>query len=562
MSANATDRGADRGADRAADLVLTGGRISTMDAARNVAQAVAVREGRIVAVGSDATVTQWIGSRTRVIDLRGRSVTPGFGDAHVHPVGAGLGRVRCDLSGTRGLASYLDRISAYAASHPDAPWIRGDGWSMADFPSGIPHRSDLDRISPDRPVYLESRDGHSAWVNSKALEVAGINADTLDPHDGRIERDADGRPSGALQEGATFLVERFLPATTSHELVAALRLAQSELHGLGVTNWQDAGVTPEEEEIAYTSLAGRGELTARVVGALWWEWEHGAEQIDSLVERRARTAIGRYAPTSVKFMLDGILENFTAAVLEPYLDASGNPTTNRGLTQIDPEALKSHVTRVDALGFQPHFHAIGERAVRESLDAVEAARQVNGTSDTRPHIAHIQVIHPDDLARFRELGVAANAQPYWACHEDQMDRLTIPFLGPERSRWQYPFRSLLAAGATLAMGSDWSVSTADPLLQMEVAVTRVSEDHRDVTPPFLPDERIELQDALAAFTIGTARVNHLEDEVGSIEVGKAADLVVLDRELFDRAAGAIGEARVIATFIDGIAVHEVAQLGG
>ena len=545
-----------------ADLVLVGGRVATMDRARTMASAVAVRAGRIVAVGADDVARAWIGPHSRVVDLRRRTVTPGFGDAHVHPVSAGLDRLRCDLDGTRGLDGYLATISAYAAANRDEPWIRGGGWSMADFPGGIPHRADLDRILPDRPVYLESRDGHTAWVNSKALEAAAITAETLDPHDGRVERDADGQPSGALQEGATFLVEGLLPANTPAELVAALRVAQAELHALGVTHWQDAGVTPDEEEVAYTTLASAGELTARVVGALWWDWDFGAEQVDELLERRARTAIGRYAPTSVKLMLDGILENFTAGVLEPYLDAAGRLTSNRGMTHIDPESLKSHVTRLDALGFQPHFHAIGERAVREALDAVEAARHANGMSDTRPHIAHIQVIHPDDIGRFRELGVTANAQPYWAVHEDQMDRLTIPILGPQRATWQYPFRSLLTAGASLAMGSDWSVSTADPLLQMEVAVTRVHDEHRGQKPPFLPGERIELIDALAGFTDGSARVNHLEGVVGSIEVGKSADLVVLDRDLFDRAEGAIGEARVVATFIDGVAVYEATEFEG
>jgi predicted amidohydrolase YtcJ len=546
---------------RPADLVLVGGRIATMDATRSVAEAVAVRDGRIAAVGGDAAVHGWIGRRTRVVDLRGRTVTPGFGDAHVHPVGAGLGRLRCDLTESRGLAAYLEVIAAYAASHPDETWIVGDGWSMADFPGGLPHRSDLDAVSPHRPAYLESRDGHTAWVNTKALEAAGISADTLDPADGRIERDADGRPSGALQEGATFLVERLVPVATSPDLEAALRIAQSELHSLGVTNWQDAGVE-SDEEIAYTSLAGRGELTARVVGALWWDWDGGPEQVEALLDRRERTAIGGYAPTSVKFMLDGILENFTAGVLEPYLDADGVPTSNRGLTHFDPADLGAHVATLDALGFQAHFHAIGERAVREALDAVGAAREANGMTDTRPHVAHIQVIHPDDLTRFRDLDVTANAQPYWACNSGQMDDLTIPFLGPERARWQYPFRSLLAAGARLAMGSDWSVSTADPLLEMEVAVTRVSDEDRGVRPPFLPSERIELIDALAAFTTGTARVNHLDGEIGSIEVGKAADMVVLDRDLFDRDEGAIGEAGVIATFIDGVAVHERPELGG
>ena len=548
--------------DAPADLVLRGGRVATVDPARSWASAVAVRGGRIVGVGGDQAVASLVGARTRVIELRGRTVTPGFGDAHVHPIHGGLAALRCELHGQRGLDAYLATIAAYATGHPDVAWILGGGWSMDDFPGGVPGRTELDRIVPDRPVLLSSRDGHSAWVNSKALEVAGITARTPDPVDGRIDRDAAGEPVGGLQEGAADLVERLAPPPTADELLAALRLGQAELHALGITTWQDAIVTPEVEEPAYVALAGRDELTARVVGALWWERARGAEQIDEFVERRARTAMGRYAPTSVKIMQDGVLENFTGAVLEPYLDRDGRSTNNRGLSQVEPEALKGYVTRLDALGFQPHFHAIGERAVREALDAVAAARAANGMTDTRPHIAHIQVVHPDDLARFRELGVVANAQPYWACHEGQMDNLTIPFLGPERATWQYPFRSLRAAGATLAMGSDWSVSSANPLLEMEVAVNRVSDLSRDSEATFLPDERIELVDALAAFTAGTAWVNHLEHEIGSIEVGKAADLVVLDRDLFDRGAGAIGEARVVGTFIDGLAVHEDSALGG
>lgn len=432
---------------------------------------------------------------------------------------------------------------------------------MDQFPGGVPSRELLDRVVSDRPAILRSRDGHTAWVNTRALELAGVTSDTPDPEDGRIDRDDAGRPVGALQEGAIDLVDRLAPEPTADDVAAALRIGQAELHSLGITNWQDAIVSPREE-LAYTQLTGRGELTGRVVGALWWERSRGAEQIEDLVDRRARTVSERYHPTSVKLMQDGVLENFTGAVIEPYVGPDGRPTRNRGLSQIEPGELGTYVTRLDALGFQPHFHAIGERAVREALDAIETARVANGPSDTRPHIAHIQVIHPDDIGRFRMLDVAANAQPYWACHEGQMDHLTIPFLGPERAAWQYPFRSLLAAGAVLAMGSDWSVSTANPLLEMEVAVNRVSDRHRGARPPFLPDERINLIDALAAFTSGTAWVNHLDHEVGSLEVGRAADLVVLDRDLFDRSAGAIGEARVVGTFIDGAPVHEDPALEG
>jgi predicted amidohydrolase YtcJ len=546
--------------DSSADLVLLGGRVATMDAARRFCTALAVRGGRIQALGPDSAIRPHIGPSTRVIELRGRTLTPGFQDAHVHPVHGGLARMRCELHDTRGREALLAVIAEYAAAHPDLPWIIGGGWYMADFPGGLPRKEDLDAIVSDRPVLLTNRDGHGAWANSKALEIAGIDRDTADPVDGRIERDPDGEPTGALHEGAQDLVDRFTPDDTPADLEAALRLGQAYLHSLGITAWQDAIVRPETEERAYVALASRGELTARVIGAMWWERSRGAEQIDEFVERRSATSMGRYQATSIKLMMDGVLENYTGAMLEPYLDADGRPTDNRGLLQIDPGGLATWVPALDALGFQAHFHAIGDGAVRASLDAVEAARRANGPSDTRPHIAHIQVIHPDDIRRFATLDVAANAQPYWACHEGQMDELTIPFLG-ERWRWQYPYRSLRAAGAVLAMGSDWSVSTPDPLLEMEVAVERVADESRGEREPFLPDERIELIDALAGFTAGSAYVNHL-DQTGTLEVGKLADLAVVDRDLFDRAAGAIGEAHVIATFVEGESVYETAELDG
>jgi predicted amidohydrolase YtcJ len=546
--------------DQHADLVLLGGRIATMDAARSWASALAVTGGRIAMVGPDGAAKAHVGPRTRVIDLRGRTVTPGFQDAHVHPVHGGLTMLRCNVHDARGREGVLEVVAEYARTHPDEPWIIGGGWYMADFPGGTPHRDDLDRIVPDRPVALMVRDGHVVWANSRALEIAGITADTPDPRDGRIERDPDGAPSGALHEGAMALVLEHVPDDTREDMAEALRLGQAYLHALGITAWQDAIIRPEPEEAAYVALASSGELTGRVIGALWWVRSRGADQIDEFVARRRATSIGRYQATSVKLMMDGVLENFTGAMLEPYGDGQGGSTDNAGLLQIDPDGLRSWVPQLDALGFQPHFHAIGDRAVRASLDAVQAARQANGTSDTRPHIAHIQVVHPDDVPRFRELGVAANAQPYWACHEDQMDVLTIPFIG-DRWRWQYPFRSLRAAGAVLAMGSDWSVSTPDPLLEMEVAVERISDRSRGESEPLLPDQRLELIDALAAFTSGSAYVNHL-DETGSLEVGKLADFAILDRDLFDRGAGAIGESCVVGTFVEGVPVYETVELGG
>jgi predicted amidohydrolase YtcJ len=540
-----------------ADLVLCGGRIFTADGAGSWARGIAVRDGRIAAVGTDAEAMALAGPRTRVIDLRGRTATPGFGDSHVHPTHGGLARIRCELHESRGRERYLEIIAAYAASHPDVPWILGGGWSLADFPGGLPRREDLDRVVPERPVYLPNRDGHDVWVNSKALELAGITRDTPDPAHGRIARDPDGTPLGTLHEGASDLMEPLLPATTEADLRAALLESQRYLHSLGITNWQDAWLTPHDQH-AYLALAASGELTARVVGAHWWERERGTEQVEEIVERRAGGSLGRFNATSVKLMVDGIVENYTASMLDPYLDGHGHATDNRGMDFIEPELLKEVVVRIDALGLQPHFHALGDRAVRQALDAVEAARRANGWTDTRPTIAHIQFVHPDDVPRFRLLGALPNAQPYWAVEEDQMTELTLPFVSSDAAGHQYPFRSLLRDGATLVMGSDWSVSTPDPMLEMEVAVNRVSPETRDAAP-FLPDERIALAEALRAFTAGSAYAQHL-DEAGVLEAGRLADFVVLDRDLFDRGAGPIGEARVVGTFIGGEAVFEAPGL--
>jgi len=549
-----------------ADTILVGGAVHTCDPAQPWAQAVAVRDGRIVAVGTDGEMRARRGPRTEVLELAGRTLLPGFQDAHAHPVGGGMDRRRCDLTDLATGAAYLDAVRAYAAAHPDLPWIVGRGWAMPAFPGGIPTAGELDRVVPDRPVYLRNRDGHGAWVNSRALELAGIDRRTPDPADGRIERDERGNPVGTLQEGARDLVERLLPAVADQDREAGLLEAQAYMHRLGITAWQDANIGLDGGRYGnldtYHRVQRRGALTMRVVGALWWDRHRGLEQLDELAAARQRTSGGRFQPTSVKIMQDGVLENFTAGVLEPYQDGHGGATDRRGLSFIDPEELAQVVPAVDRAGFQVHFHAIGERAVREALDAIACARRANGMNDRRPHIAHIQVVHPDDLPRFRQLGVVANAQPLWAVNEPQMVELTIPFLGAERSTWQYPFRSLVAGGAALAFGSDWPVSSCDPLWQVHVAVNRLppvaDRTHR---PPagspevFLPRERLDLTTALQAFTMGSARVNHLERDTGSVTVGKAADLVVLDRNLLQQPRLEIAEARVVLTLVDGRPVH-------
>jgi predicted amidohydrolase YtcJ len=381
-----------------------------------------------------------------------------------------------------------------------------------------------------------------------------VTAETSDPPDGRIQRDQDGRPSGTLHEGAMDLVARLIPPPSSDDWLAALVDAQAYLHSLGITGWQDAIVEQDAHGMdaadVYRDAAAAGHLTARVVGALWWQRDRGAEQITELKQRRERAGHGLFRATSVKIMQDGIVENYTAGMLEPYLDRHGRPTDNAGLSFVDPTALRQYVTALDADGFQVHFHAIGDRAVREALDAVAAARKANGPNDHRHHLAHIEVIHPDDRPRFAELDVAANMQPLWAANEPQMVEMTIPFLGAARSTSLYPFGDLAASGAAICAGSDWPVSTPDPWPAIHVAVNRRLPEASDGDAPLLPEQALDLATAVHAYTAGSARINHLDD-AGVIEVGRLADLVVTDRDPFAGPADEIGTTRVLQTYVGG-----------
>lgn len=504
-------------------IVFFNGKVFVADAARSWARAVAVEGERIAAVGNEGDVAPFV-SGADVIDLEGRLLTPGFTDAHVHPHHGGAKLLGCNLLDARGWEDAFVVISEYAAAHPDVDWIKGGGWSQDWFEAACPSAADLDRVVPDRPVYLTNRDGHGAWVNSVALKMAGVGAETADPDDGRIERLGGGEPQGTLHEGAMSLVAGAMPPETDDEVEAALLRGQTHLLSHGITGWMDAWVD-EPLHRAYQRVAGGDELVGSVLAALWWDRSGGIDQIDRLEEWRSQGACG-YRPTAVKMMLDGVVENFTASMLEPYAQVGGT-----GIDMIDPAELKRIVTRLDAAGFQCHFHAIGDAAVRSGLDAVEAARMTNGWSDLRHSISHIQVIHPADIGRFHRLGVVANAQPLWACEDGYQEVLTQPFLGPERTSWQYPFASLVRSGATLVGGSDWSVSTCDVMAQVHVATTRLPAED-DSYPPLCPEERIDPVTALAAFTAGAAWHNHDEANRGVVAVGNLADLVVLDRNPF------------------------------
>jgi len=537
---------------RGADTVFTNGRIFTVDANRSWAEAVAVTDGRIAYVGTTNGADQHVGSNTTVVDLKGRMMLPAFQDSHIHPIYAGIEASACDLNAMNDLAGYRSVIGGYAAANPNVDWILGGGWSMSVFgPGGSPSKRILDELVPDRPVFLTSSDGHSGWANSKALEIAGITRDTPDPVDGIIDRDAEtGELIGSLQEGAMNLVQQHVPPTSLDSRKAGLIYAQNLLHSYGITSIQEAIANREELE-TYASLENAGQLKLRVVAALWWDRERQEEQIESLLALRQEfNKGGLLRPTTVKIMEDGVMENYTAAMLEPYLIPSGS----RGIPMVNPELLKRAVTELDAEGFQVHFHSIGDAAIRYALDAVEEALLENGQLGNRHHISHIQMFDPADIPRFAELQVIANFQPLWAYADEYVTELTIPFIGEERARWMYPIKSVQDTGAIIAFGSDWSVSTANPFPQMETAVTRMSAVD-DSYPVFIPEERIDLETAIAAFTINAAFVNKHEDETGSIEAGKLADLIVLDQNVFEIEPANISDTKVLLTLFGGEAVH-------
>jgi predicted amidohydrolase YtcJ len=534
---------------RPSDLVLRNGAIYTMNAAREWAEAVAVDDGRIVYVGPDSAVKKWIGGHTQVIDLHGKMLLPGFHDSHVHPLSGGIELGECNLNGLTTQEQTLEAIRRYAQQNPAAPWIRGGGWDLPIFPSANPHKSLLDQIVPDRPVYLSAADGHSVWVNSKALQIAGITKNTPDTPSGRIERDPKtGEPTGTLREDAAGLVAKYLPEYTKEDHLNGLRRGLEMANRFGIISLQEASADSNDLQ-AYLELDRRGELTARVVAAIDINLAQGVAQIPRLVALRKKFQGKRLRANSVKIFADGVIEARTAAMLAPYLDYGG-----LGKANLEAEALKTLVTALDSAGFQVHIHAIGDRGIRMALDAYQAARAKNGSRDSRHHLAHLELIDPGDIPRFRQLGVIANFQPLWAYADLYITELTEPALGPARSRWLYPIASVMKTGAVVAGGSDWSVSSMNPLDAMQVAVTRrgLADSAGAV---WRPEELVDLAPMIAGYTINGAYVNFEEKETGSIETGKAADLILLDRNIFEIPAHTIHRAKVLLTLLGGKEIY-------
>ncbi|GAA5034880.1 amidohydrolase [Microbacterium fluvii] len=551
-----------------ADVLFTGGAIFTGAGEPLDGFAVAVVGDRIAALVRADETAALIGPATEVVDLSGALLSPGFQDAHVHPVAGGTELLQCNLADSADAAESIARVAAYALSHPDVEWILGGGWSMDHFAGGAPTRQALDAVVPDRPVLLMSRDHHSTWANTAAIRLAGIDRDTSDPVDGRIEREPDGAPAGTFHEGAGDLFAAARPAFDDELAYRGLLAAQAELIPLGITGWQDAAVRASGAGIpdpvpAYLRAAADGTLKVHVVGAQWWRRDGGIEQVEAIVAERDRIAElvdpRRVSLGAAKLMVDGVAENGTAAMLSPYHDHHGHPTDNSGLSFIDPELLREAVTALDAAGIQAHFHALGDRAVREALDAVAAARGANGPGGARHHLAHLQMIAESDVDRFAEHDAVANLQALWATHEPQLDELTLPFLPDGAESRHYPFGDLVRAGTRLAAGSDWPVSSADPMQAIHVAVNRTFPGS-DAEPLGGAAQQIDLVTAMTAYTSGTAYVNGREHDTGSIREGYLANLVVLSPDPFAAPAEQLHRTTVLSTWIEGAPVYRLSSV--
>jgi predicted amidohydrolase YtcJ len=535
-----------------ADLILQHGTVYKVDAARTWAQAVAVRNRRIVFVGSDEDITKFRGPATRVVDLEGRMVLPGFIDSHIHVILAGRYLALCNLNEAHTQADALRIVQKCASDHPKSSWVNGAGWELPVFPGANPSKELLDQIVPDRPVFLKAADGHSAWANSKALALAGITRSTPDPPNGRIEHDlSTGEPSGTLRESAAVLVSTKIPKPSAKEVLEGLKRGLGVVNQFGITSFQDPSVDEVMLE-AYHEADVAGWLSAHVVGAMTVSPSDNGSQVNMLVTRRKRYQGQHFSATAVKFFADGVIESGTAALLQPYV---GRLAGTSGNLNFQPERLNRLMIELYRAGFQIHVHAIGDRAVRVSLDGLEAAQKATGQHDLRPQIAHLELVDPEDIRRFRRLKIIANFQPLWAYADSYIKDLTLPVLGPQRSRWLYPIGSMVRSGAVVVGGSDWPVSSCNPLEAIQVAITRIGLDN-STSDSWIPEERVDLATMIAAYTINGAWDNHLEQETGSIEVGKFADLTVLSQNLFDIPSSEIHKTRVLLTLLEGHVVWQ------
>lgn len=528
--------------------VFTGGTILSSYRSDAVEHAtVAVEDGRIIAIDAEARGLSATADET--VDLLGGVLAPAFGDGHAHPLQGGLEKLGPQVRSCTSVEEIVGCVTAWADAHPEQEWIYGGSYDATLAPDGMFDARWLDAAIPDRPVVLRAWDYHTVWVNSEALRRAGIDASTPEPALGRIPRRSDGSPLGILQEpGAVDLLIPAEPGRTHDERVEALRLATAEYAELGIAWVQDAWVEPAEVE-AYLEASTRGLLSTRVNLALRADPVRWHDQVPEFVESRRRVEeLGDPLLTAatVKVFVDGVIENHTAAMLADYTDTPGD----RGLPNWDAAELTAAAVTFDKLGFQLHLHAIGDAATRTALDVFEAVESANGARDRRPVIAHVQVVDPVDLPRFERLGVIANFEPLWAQLDPMMLDLTIPRLGPERERLQYPIRTLLES-ASVSFGSDWPVSSADWRPGVATAVTRQTEQ-RVPEAGWTPAERIPLTDALEAYSSGVARQAFAQRARSELRPGSSPDLVWLDTDPRHVDPHDLRSVRVLGTWVAGV----------
>ncbi|MBS3940842.1 MAG: amidohydrolase [Actinobacteria bacterium] len=561
------------------------GRGSIWTGTSTTTDAVAVADGRIVGLGDDARDLR--GPGTEVVELRDQALLPGFRDGHLHPLNGGAETLDCDLVDSADVDEVLSRLARFVADHPDpaaTPWVLGWGYPPEILPGGVGSAALLDTVVGDRPAALWSSDHHMVWVNTRALQVAGITAATNDPPRGTVVRDVDGHPVGTLLEEAEHLLDEVMPSRGVEKEARGLGVGLQRMAAAGLVFGQDAWCVPGMLT-AYRRVADAGRLTADLDLACKVEVDRWADQVavfedlrreverDQARRRADEVPGGRLTATTVKFFVDGVIEGGTAAMLEPYLPLAGSVGSGRdagpvgsgsdngcgdahahGIANWDLEELTRAATAMDAAGFQLHLHAIGDAGIRLALDAIEAVARHNGARDRRPVIAHTHLVHPDDLPRFRELGVVANFEPLWAQDNQIMRELTVPRLGERRSRWQYPIGSLVRDGAPVSFGSDWPVSSHEPLDGIAVAVTRRAPGAA-ADEGFLPEECIDLDAALGAYTRGTAYQAGDEADAGTIAVGQRADLVVTAQDAVRVPPREFGDIEVDGTWLRGRRVY-------